>query len=149
MLYYIIYNGQQVGPMQPQQLIYYGLNPQSDVRMEGSSEWVKAFTIPALMEIMPGNNPTPPPYSDSITSDGTSGKSRLAAGLFAIFLGYLGVQYFYVGKVSGGIICILLTLITCGMWEIMSLIQGIMMITMSQDEFERKYVYSTSTFPLF
>ena len=80
---------------------------------------------------------------------GPSGKSRGVAGLLAIFLGGLGVHYFYVGKGGGGAICILLTLVTCGAWSILTLIQGIMMLTMSSEDFERKYVYSTSTFPLF
>ena len=81
--------------------------------------------------------------------DGPSGKNRGLAGLFAILLGSLGVHYFYVGKTAGGIICLLLSLITCGLWYTLTLIQGIMILTMRQAEFERKYVYSNSTFPLF
>lgn len=148
-MYYIIYNGQQVGPMDAHQLRYYGLNEQSDVREEGSTLWVKAFTIPALMAVM--SHATPPPYtaSDPIMDTGRSGKSRLVAALLAFFLGYLGVHYFYLGKVSGGIICILLTIITCGVWEIVSLIQGVIFLLMSQQEFERKFVFTPATFPLF
>lgn len=148
-MYYIIYNGQQVGPMDARQLRYYGLNEQSDVREEGSTAWVKAFTIPALMEVMP--HAAPPPYtaSDPIMYTGRSGKSRLVAALLAFFLGYLGVHYFYLGKVSGGIICILLTLVTCGVWEIVSIIQGVIFLLISQEEFERKFVYTSSSFPLF
>ena len=96
---------------------------------------------------------TPPPHPgtgfDTLSDTGTSGKSRLAAGLFAIILGTLGIQYFYCGKTAGGIICILLSLVTCGFWGIITLIQGILMIVMSQQEFEQKYVYSSSTFPIF
>lgn len=80
---------------------------------------------------------------------GPSGKSRGVAGLLAIFLGGLGIHYFYCGKGGGGAICILLTIVTCGAWSILTLIQGIMMLTMSCEDFERKYVYSQSTFPLF
>lgn len=40
-------------------------------------------------------------------------------------------------------------LCTCGLWGIVELIQGIMMLTMSQEEFDRKYVNSTSFMPLF
>ncbi|WP_302990424.1 hypothetical protein [uncultured Muribaculum sp.] len=43
----------------------------------------------------------------------------------------------------------MLSIITCGIPGILWLIQGIMMFTMSQADFERKFVYSTSTFPLF
>lgn len=33
MLYYIIYNGQQVGPMPKEELVKYGLNPGSNLVM--------------------------------------------------------------------------------------------------------------------
>lgn len=78
-----------------------------------------------------------------------SGKSNIVAGLLAIFLGTLGIQYFYVGKVSAGLITILLSLVTCGGWEIVTLIQGIYMLTLDQQQFDNKYVYNPSTFPLF
>ncbi|MBR7029281.1 MAG: NINE protein [Bacteroidaceae bacterium] len=84
-----------------------------------------------------------------VFDEGPSGKSRGIAGLLAILLGSIGVHYFYLGKIGGGIICILLTLITCGLWSILTLIQGILFFTMPQEKFEQKYVYSTSTFPLF
>lgn len=149
-MYYIIYNGQQVGPMDAHSLKYYGLNPQSDIRVEGSSYWVKAFTIPALMELISDRGSTPPPYGQQgYPYNAEPEKSKVAAGLFAIFLGWIGLQYFYVGKIGGGVICILLTIFTCGLWNIISLIQGILFLTMTQEEFERKFVYSNSTFPLF
>lgn len=71
------------------------------------------------------------------------------AGLLAILLGGLGVHYFYLNKVGGGIICLILTLISCGIWSIISFVQGILMLTMKQADFERKYVDTSSTFPLF
>lgn len=80
---------------------------------------------------------------------GPDGKSRGVAGLLAIFLGYLGIEYFYIGKWQGGIITILLSLITCGGWSVITLIQGIMMLCMSNSEFRRKFVDTPSIFPLF
>ncbi len=88
-------------------------------------------------------------HQPDVFDEGPSGKSRGIAGLLAILLGSIGVHYFYLGKIGGGIICILLTLITCGLWSILTLIQGILFFTMPQEKFEQKYVYSTSTFPLF
>lgn len=107
---------------------------------------------------------TPPPYgstnnndyreqyiyrNNAFDSDPDSGKSRGVAGLLAIFLGGIGVQYFYLGKVGAGLITILLSIITCGIWEIVTLIQGILMLCMTNQEFCRKYVYTNSSFPLF
>lgn len=84
-----------------------------------------------------------------VFDNGPSGKSRGVAGLLAILIGTLGIHYFYCGKTGGGFLCILLSIISCGIWGVITLIQGIMMMTMRSEEFERKYVYSQSTFPLF
>lgn len=92
---------------------------------------------------------------DSVVSDnafdpcGPEGKVRGIAALFAILLGSIGVQYFYLGKISAGIITILLTIVTCGLWEIVMLIQGVLMFCMSNQEFRQKYVLSNSALPLF
>lgn len=157
--YYIRYNGQQYGPMPKDQLKSYGLNHSSMVWTQGMPNWAAASTVPELREIL-GN--TPPPYNgsaysgnnafsnlDSIGYTGASGKSRLVFALFDILIGVFGIQYFYVGKTAAGIICILLSLITFGIWNVVCIIQGILVLMMSQDEFERKYVYGHSTFPLF
>ncbi len=97
----------------------------------------------------PNNAYGAPHQEPGIFDDGPSGKSRGVAGLLAILLGGLGVHYFYLNKVGGGIICLILTLISCGIWSIISFVQGILMLTMKQADFERKYVDTSSTFPLF
>ncbi len=104
--------------------------------------------------------PVPPPYGENyeqqyyqrnnaFDSDPRSGKSRGVAALLAIFLGALGVQYFYLGKITGGLLTILITVLTCGIWEIITLIQGIIMLTMDNRTFIQKYVTTQSSFPLF
>ena len=103
---------------------------------------------------------TPPPYgndhsggyaygNDAFSPSGPEGKSRGVAGLLAILIGALGVHYFYLGKVGGGLLTILLCIVTCGLWGVIPLIQGILMLCMTNEEFERKYVTNPSTFPLF
>ena len=99
---------------------------------------------------------TPPPSND-IFAAGSSGKSRGVAGLLAIFLGTLGVHYIYLDKTTSGIIILLISLfggvLTCGVLPriiaVVVLIQGILMMTMSQDEFEKKYCDPANSFPLF
>jgi TM2 domain-containing membrane protein YozV len=83
-------------------------------------------------------------------SCGPEGKSRGVCALLTIFLGGLGVQYFYVGKTTAGILSIIFTLCTCGVWEIIPLIQGILMLTsMTNQQFRSKFVLNTATFPVF
>lgn len=79
----------------------------------------------------------------------SGGKDKVTAGLLAIFLGYLGIHYFYIGKTSAGLITILLSLCTCGAWSIITLIQGIVMLTMADEVFDAKYVSNDITFPVF
>ncbi|MBR1883127.1 MAG: NINE protein [Muribaculaceae bacterium] len=91
-------------------------------------------------------NPTTEP---GVFDMGPSGKSRGVAGLLAILIGSLGIHYFYLGKTSAGFLTILLSLVTCGIWPVLMFIQGIIMFTMRQSDFEAKYVYTDKTLPLF
>lgn len=80
---------------------------------------------------------------------GPEGKSRGVAALLAILLGGFGIQYFYLGKAVAGIISIVLTAVTCGLWSVVMLVQGILMFCMTNQQFRQKYVLTTSTLPLF
>ncbi len=84
-----------------------------------------------------------------VFDEGPSGKSRGVAALLAFFLGGFGAHYFYLGKTTGALICILLTVVTCGLWGFILLAQTIIFLTQTQEEFERKFVYSQASFPLF
>lgn len=148
--WYIIYNGKQVGPMSDDELLAYNPTPETLVWRSGMPEWQPIYNIPSLMAKI-NRNKTVPPIPDIPHTYGTgrSGKDKVAAGLLAIFLGGLGIHYFYLGKTTGGLVCILLTFITCGIWSVISFIQGIIMLTMNQLDFENKYVYNSASFPLF
>lgn len=67
---------------------------------------------------------------------GVSGKSRLAALLFCLFLGGLGVHRFYVGKVGTGV-AMIFTLGGLGIWM---LIDFIMIVVGSFTDVDGKYV---------
>ena len=90
-----------------------------------------------------------PQQNVDVFSNGPSGKSRGVAGLLAILLGALGVHYFYLGKTGAGVLFLILGLLSCGLLSVITLIQGILMFVMTQEDFERKYVYTNSSIPLF
>ncbi len=55
-------------------------------------------------------------------------KSKLAAGLFGIFLGGFGVHNFYLGFNGRGVAQIILSVCGCGIGGIWGLIEGIMIL---------------------
>ena len=80
----------------------------------------------------------------TVDGGGPSAKDKTVAGLFAIFLGALGIHEFYLGNNTSGLIRLGITLLTCG-WGgailgIISLIEGIIYLTKSDDEFQSIYV---------
>ena len=88
-----------------------------------------------------------------VFDNGPSGYSRGVAGLLAILVGALGIHYFYIGKSTAGIIFLLVSLLTCGIGAavtgIIAFIQGIIFLTTTEEEFERKFVNTPSSIPLF
>ena len=75
------------------------------------------------------------------------------AALLAIFLGALGIHYFYLGKNTAGIVFLLIAMFSCGVLaaitSVLALVQGIIMLTLTQEQFEQKYVYCPQSIPLF
>ena len=59
-------------------------------------------------------------------------KSRLAAGLLGIFLGGLGIQRFYLGYTTLGIVQLLVTIFTFGFGAIWGFVEGIMILAGAQ-----------------
>ena len=141
MHYYINLNGQTIGPMTEDQMMAYPVGTNTPVSRDGGA-WTPLYTYPELMQRLQMKG------GAGISNSEVSSK-KLLCGLMAIFFGTLGIQYFLIGKTTGGIITILLSLITCGAWGVVTLIQGILMLCMSDEEFKRKYMDSTSTLPLF
>lgn len=84
-------------------------------------------------------------YCDACAAVPTTDKSKVAAGLLAIFLGTLGIHKFYLGRTGMGVLYLL-----CGTigWflilppiiiGIVALIEGIIYLTMADDKFAEKY----------
>ncbi|HUT56916.1 MAG TPA: NINE protein [Phycisphaerae bacterium] len=69
----------------------------------------------------------------------SNGKSKVAAGILAIFVGGLGIHKFYLGGWGWGLIYILFV------WTfipaIVAFIEGIILLTMSDESFDKAYNY--------
>ncbi len=66
-----------------------------------------------------------------------SGRSKLAAGLIAIFLGFIGIHKFYLGRSGWGIIY----LVFFWTWipALVGLVEGIIYLCMSDENFDATY----------
>lgn len=71
--------------------------------------------------------------------NGGRGKTKIVAGLLGLFLGGFGVHHFYLGSTTAGIICIAATWLTCGAGGILPFIEAIMLLIMSDADFDKKY----------
>ena len=67
------------------------------------------------------------------------GKDKTTAGILGILLGGFGVHQFYLGSVGTGVILIAATLVTCGIGAILGLVEGILLLTMSDEDFNKRY----------
>lgn len=64
-------------------------------------------------------------------------KNKMTAGLLAIFVGYFGAHKFYLGQSGIGVVYLLFC--WTGIPGIIALIEGIIFLTMSDDDFNAKY----------
>jgi len=64
---------------------------------------------------------------------------RVLAGVLAILIGSLGVHKFILGYTKEGVIQLILTFISCGILSIIPLIEGIIYLTKSDEEFIEMY----------
>ena len=90
--------------------------------------------IRAKAEICP-NCGVRQPLSSSTASGGS--RSRVVAAVFALLLGWIGIHKFYLGRTGQGIVYLLF------FWTwipgIIGFIEGIIYLTMSDENFARKY----------
>jgi TM2 domain-containing membrane protein YozV len=86
----------------------------------------------------PGYAPPPPP--PAVAAD----KSKVAAGVFGILLGSLAVHKFYLGYTKEGIIMLAVSVVSfgflAGIVGIVGLVEGILYLTKTDDEFYSTYV---------
>ncbi len=68
------------------------------------------------------------------------GSKKLVAGLLGILLGGWGIHKFYLGMTMPGILQIVITIVTCGVGAIVGLIEGIIYLTKSDEDFYQTYI---------
>jgi TM2 domain-containing membrane protein YozV len=147
-------NGQQYGPVPADQLRRWltdnRVNAQTLVQPEGAQDWKP---LSAIEEFAPDLKAAPPPPLSPAGPQpptavdpaiGARASTKLPAGICGILLGALGIHKFILGYTGAGLIMLLVSLLTCGLaWPIMhiiGLIEGIIYLTKSDQEYVRTYV---------
>jgi TM2 domain-containing membrane protein YozV len=64
---------------------------------------------------------------------------KVLAGIMGILFGGLGIHKFILGYTQEGIIQIVVTIVTCGIFSIVGFIEGIIYLTKSDEEFYQTY----------
>ncbi len=145
-------DGREYGPVSTEQLqqwIHEGrANAQTKVQAEGSTEWRTPADFPEFHALLGISAGAPPPISPPVQSRDAArppgADKKIVAGICAILLGCLGVHKFILGYTGEGITMLLITILTCGiagtLMAIISLVEGIIYLTKSDEEFVQTYV---------
>lgn len=75
-----------------------------------------------------------------MTDKPAGSEKKIIAGILGILLGGFGVHRFYLGDVQGGIIRIVITFVTCGIGSLIGLVEGILYLVKSDEEFVEEYI---------
>jgi TM2 domain-containing membrane protein YozV len=136
-------DGQQYGPISADQIRRWlgenRVNAHTLVQSEGSADWKPLISVPEFA----GEFRTPPPHVKTAYSNPRA-SNKIAAGVCGILLGGLGVHKFILGYTGAGLIMLLVSLLTCGVLlplvHLIGLIEGIVYLCKSDDDFVRDYV---------
>jgi TM2 domain-containing membrane protein YozV len=136
-------DGQQYGPISADQLRQWiaerRANAQTLALGDGATEWKPLVSFPEFAAIFQG---PPPQVYPSYANPRASNK--IVAGVFGILLGGLGIHKFILGYTGAGIIMLLITILSCGTLgvfvHVIGLIEGIIYLCKSDDDFVRTYV---------
>lgn len=159
-MYYLHFNngnmfsGRTLGPMSLDEVFAYPVEIDTPVCVDGG-QWMPLSSYPELMLAMQQRRGVDPQtynaagYNAPGYYDPAVNSKKTLCGIMAILFGGLGIQYFILGKVGAGLLTILFSIISCGLWPIVMLVQGIVMLCMPDQQFEQKFMRTSSFFPLF
>ncbi len=137
-------DGQPYGPVNAEQIRQWTaenrVNAQTLVQTEGATEWKPLGSIP---ELAAGLKTVPPPIAAPSTL-ATRASNKIPAGICGILLGGFGVHKFILGYTGAGLVMLLVSLLSCfilaPVMHLIGLIEGIIYLCKSDEEFVRVYV---------
>ena len=137
-------DGRQYGPVSAEELRRWiadkRANAQTLVQAEGSPDWKPLGSFPEFASELKA---VPPPIAPP-SAIASRASNKIPAGVCGILLGGLGIHKFILGYTGAGLVMLLATILTCGIagvvLHIIGLIEGIIYLCKSDEEFVRIYV---------
>ena len=138
-------DGQQYGPVNAEQLRRWlgenRVNAQTLIQPEGATDWKPVSAFPEFA----GDLKLAPPLAVPPPADvAAKAANKIAAGICGLLIGSFGIHKFLLGYTAAGVIMLLVTLLTCGIggvvMHIIAIIEGIIYLTKTDEEFVRTYV---------
>jgi TM2 domain-containing membrane protein YozV len=146
-MYHIIgADGGKYGPVTADQLRQWiregRAGSQTQVQAVDTTDWRPLGTLPEFAPLFGQTSPAAPPAIASVAAN--RAHNKIAAGVCGILLGGLGIHKFILGYTGAGLIMLLVSILTCGVGAIVmyviGLIEGIIYLTKTDEEFVRIYV---------
>ena len=77
----------------------------------------------------------PPPFNKQEVAN-----KKMLVGILGIVLNGLGIHRFMLGDTTGGIIRIVIAVVTCGIGGVIGIIEGIIYLTKTDEQFYQEYI---------
>jgi len=140
-------DGQQYGPINGDQIRRWmaenRVRAETLVQAEGTADWKPLSSFPEFADVR-ATPPTITPPVASYPPPNPRATNKIPAGICGIILGGFGVHKFILGYTGAGLIMLLLSVLSCGalypIMHIIGLIEGIIYLAKSDDEFVRFYI---------
>ena len=144
-------DGQQYGPVTAEQVRVWiaenRANAQTLAQTDAAPDWKPLAAFPEFAaDLKPPLVPagTPPAFAPPPSDLAARASNKIPAGICGVLLGSLGVHKFILGYTGAGLIMLLVTVLSCGIaypvMHIIGLIEGILYLCKTDEDFVRTYV---------
>ena len=136
-------DGKQYGPISADEIRRWltenRINAHTLAQVDSAQEWKPLISFP---EFISEFKIAPPPVAPPVATSRAS--SKIPAGICGILLGSLGIHKFILGYTGAGLIMLLVSMLSCfilaPIMHIIGLIEGIVYLCKSDEDFARTYV---------
>lgn len=140
-------DGQQYGPVSSGQIRQWmaenRVRADTLAQAEGAADWKPLGSFPEFADVH-SVPPTMTPPVGTYPPPNPRASNKIPAGVCGIIIGGFGVHKFILGYTGAGLIMLLVSVLSCGalcpLMSLVGLVEGIIYLTKTDDEFVRLYI---------